>query len=241
MERLPFADRSTAGRVLAGKLAHYHDHGEALVLGLPRGGVPVANEVATALNLPLEVLVVRKVGAPGHKEFALGAVASDGIRIVNEPTLRAHHISDQLFEQLAQSELQELKRREKLYRGNFPPPDLQDRCVIIVDDGLATGATMRAAIEVVRRAHARKVIMAVPVAALQALNEMAQWTDESVWLAAPDPFYAVGRWYQNFEQTTDETVLRLLAQARARQHADEIQLVNMSPSRDPHTLPQSGL
>lgn len=239
MSKLPFHDRTVAGRALADKLSGYRDQQDALILALPRGGVPVAYEIALSLNLPLDVLVVRKVGAPVHKEFALGAVAAGGIQIVNEDALRSCQVSDGQFAQLAKAELAEVKRREAMYRDHLNALDLHDKCIIVVDDGLATGATMRAAVEAVRRGGARRVVMAVPVGALAALNELTPWIDESVWISAPEPFYAVGQWYVNFEQTSDEEVQRLLALANAHRHSGQIQYVDTSATRPPTFIPGS--
>ena len=215
------ANRSAAGKALAARPTGYRDRENLIVLGLPRGGVPVAYEVATALHAPLDVLVVRKLGLPRHKEFAMGAIAHGGVRILNEDIIRSYRITDDVIEQVAKNETKELQRREQIYRENRPWPSLRNRCVILVDDGLATGATMRAAIEAVRIEKADDVIMAVPVASTRTLNELAKWTDETVCLLTPDPFYFVGQWYENFEQTTDEEVVRLLAQARAERAQDQ--------------------
>jgi putative phosphoribosyl transferase len=226
---LPIADRATAGRALAQRLKHYRNRDDVMVLALPRGGVPVAYEIAMTLNLPLDVMVVRKLGVPRHKEFAMGAIAQGGVRMMNAEVIQAHRVSDEHFEQVAQSELTELKRREHLYRGDQSPLDLHHKNVILVDDGMATGATMRAGIEAARRLGATKIIMAVPVGAIYAINELAQWTDESVWLATPDPFYAVGRWYEKFDQTSDEEVERLLAKVRAHRRGGEPQFIQYPP------------
>ena len=215
------ANRSAAGKALAARLTGYRDRENLIVLGLPRGGVPVAYEVATALHAPLDVLVVRKLGLPRHKEFAMGAIAHGGVRILNEDIIRSYRITDDVIEHVAKNETKELQRREQIYRENRPWPSLRNRCVILVDDGLATGATMRAAIEAVRIEKADDVIVAVPVASTRTLNELAKWTDETVCLLTPDPFYFVGQWYENFEQTTDEEVVRLLAQARAERAQDQ--------------------
>lgn len=228
MNPLPFANRTAAGRALANKLKHYDHRDDVIVLGLPRGGVPVAYEVAEMIAAPLDVLVVRKLGLPSQKEFAMGAIAHGSVRVIDEEVVQTHKISDQHFEQIARSELQELKRRESLYRGNRPWPNLHDCCVILVDDGLATGATMRAAIEAARREGAKEIVMAVPVASKQKLNELAQWTDEAICLATPTLFTSVGQWYEHFNQTTDEEVQRLLAQARSHRQNGAPQNVNYS-------------
>lgn len=237
MNKLPFHDRSAAGRALAETLLHYRDHEDALIFALPRGGVPVAYEIALALHLPLDVLVVRKVGAPRHKEFAIGAVAAGGIRIVNEQALRQCNITDAQFEQLAQTQFAEVKRREEIYRGHQHSLDLHNKCVLIVDDGLATGATMRAAIEAARRGGAHKVVMAVPVGALSTINALAAQVDETIWLSAPEPFYAVGQWYVHFEQTSDEEVQRLLALARIHFEGGTGQYVDALAARPASFIP----
>lgn len=231
MIHLPFANCTAAGRALAEKLVHYRNRDDIVVLGLPRGGVPVAYEVAELLCAPLDVMVVRKLGLPAHKEFAMGAIAHGGIRIINEHVIQQHKISDEHFEQVAQSEIQELKRREQLYRGNRPWPDLRDCCAILVDDGLATGSTMRAAIEAARRDGAKEIVMAIPVASPQKLNELAQWTDEAICVAKPEAFSSVGQWYRDFSQTTDDEVQRLLAQARSHRHQGMPEFVNYSPDK----------
>lgn len=215
------ANRSAAGKALAARLTGYRDRENVIVLALPRGGVPVAYEIATALHAPLDVLVVRKLGLPRHKEFAMGAIAHGGVRILNEDIIRSYRITDDVIEHVAENETKELQRREQIYRENRPWPSLRNQCVILVDDGLATGATMRAAIEAVHIEKAEEIVMAVPVAATRTLNELAKWTDETVCLLTPDPFYFVGQWYENFNQTTDEEVVRLLAQARAERAQDQ--------------------
>lgn len=208
------ANRSTAGQALATRLTRYRNNENVIILGLPRGGVPVAYEIALSLHAPLDVLVVRKLGLPRHKEFAMGAIAHGGVRILNEEIIRSYRITDDIIEYVAEIETKELHRREQIYREDRPWPPLRNQCVILVDDGLATGATMRAALEAVRRAGADDVVMAVPVASTRTLKELAQWTDETVCLLTPDPFYFVGQWYENFDQTSDEEVVRLLALAR---------------------------
>lgn len=213
----PLIDRQTAGQALAARLSAYRDKDNVIVMGLPRGGVPVAYEVAVALNAPLDLLMVRKLGLPRHKEFAMGAIAHGGVRILNDEIIQSYRITGDIIEHVAEMELQELQRREQIYRENRPWPELRDHCIILVDDGLATGASMRAAIEAVRLARAEEVVMAVPVAATRTLNELAKWTDETVCLLTPEPFYFVGQWYEEFDQTTDEEVLRLLALARSHQ------------------------
>lgn len=204
------SNRTLAGRSLAEKLIKYEYRDEVIVLALPRGGVPVAYEIATTLHAPLDVLVVRKLGIPNHEEYAMGAIAQGGTRILNEDAISFYNISSQAIQQVEDRELQELHRREKVYRGTQPWPILKGRCVILVDDGLATGATMRAAIKAVKQQEAGKIVMAVPVASAQALDELEDYVDEAVCLMVPEPFYSVGQWYMEFNQTSDSEVLQLL-------------------------------
>ncbi|BAZ30328.1 hypothetical protein NIES4074_27840 [Cylindrospermum sp. NIES-4074] len=208
-----FQDRRLAGKSLAGELAAYANRPDVVVLGLPRGGIPVAFEVAKALNAPLDVLVVRKLGVPDHEELAMGAIASGGVRILNEMIISEGNISDDAIARIAVQEERELERRERLYRGDRPFPDLEDRTVILVDDGLATGATMWAAIASVRKQQPAQIIVAVPVAASETYQHLARVVDKLVCIAQPEPFYSVGIWYNNFPQTTDDEVCELLAQA----------------------------
>ena len=213
-----FIDRKDAGQKLAQKLAQYANRPDVIVLALPRGGVPVGYEVARALNAPLDVFIVRKLGVPGQEELAMGAIASGGVRILNQDIVQALGIPASVIDQVAAREWQELRRREKLYREGRPAPDLADRTVILVDDGVATGATMRAAIKAVRQQNPAKVIVAVPVSALETYYDLAREADEVVALATPEPFFGVGLWYEHFDQTSDDEVrrlLRLAAQAQA--------------------------
>jgi putative phosphoribosyl transferase len=211
-----FLNRTQAGRRLAGELTRYAGRSDVLVLGLPRGGVPVAYEIATALDVPLDVFIVRKLGLPGHEEFGIGAIASGGVRVVDESVLRAYGVDAESLDRITQRELRELERRERLYRDDRPFPTIQDRVVILVDDGLATGSTMRAAVAALRAEGPREIIVAVPVGAPETCSEMAKLADEVVCLETPDPFYAVGLWYEDFEQTEDEEVHELLERAAAR-------------------------
>lgn len=211
-----FIDRRDAGKHLAAKLVEFHDAENTVVLALPRGGVPVAAEVARELELPLDILVVRKLGVPGHEEFAFGAVASGGHRFVNEGLTRSLKMPESVIARVVESELEELSRRERLYRGQAPPTDLDLKTVILVDDGLATGATMRVAVEAARARGAGKIVVAVPVASHEACEQIGEADD--VWCVcyfAPEPFYAVGLWYSDFSQTTDEEVCRLLREVNA--------------------------
>ncbi|HSK70404.1 MAG TPA: phosphoribosyltransferase [Pyrinomonadaceae bacterium] len=209
-----FADRKEAGRFLAEKLKKYAERPDTIVLALPRGGVPVAFEVAQALGLPLDVLVVRKLGVPGQEELAFGAVASGGIRFLNEAIVSALHLTDTMVETIVERERRELERREHLYRGDRPPLDARGKTVIVVDDGLATGASMRVAVKALKEEEPKEIIVAVPVAAVQTCDEFRQEADTwCVCAMTPEPFYAVGLWYEDFSQTTDEEVRNLLARA----------------------------
>ena len=208
----PFRDRAEAGRILAEKLVVYAGRPDVLVLALPRGGVPVAFEVARALDVPLDVFVVRKLGVPGHEELAMGAIASGGVRVLNEdviqvcPPLR-------VIEAVTARELEELGRRERSYRGDRPALQVRGRTVILVDDGLATGSTMRAAIKALRRLGPDRIVVAVPTAAPSTCAELGLEADECICCITPDPFYAVGVWYEDFSQTTDREVRDLLKRA----------------------------
>ena len=196
--------------MLASKLAKYANRSDVQVLALPRGGVPVALEVAKALNAPLDVFIVRKLGVPGHEELAMGAIASGGVRVLNRDVIDRLRIPRTLIETATARELGELSRRERLYRGDRPAPDLHNRIVILVDDGLATGSTMRAAVTALRRLHPAKVIVAVPAAAPSTCDEFKTEVDEIVCAATPEPFFAVGAWYEDFSQVTDDQVRDML-------------------------------
>jgi erythromycin esterase-like protein/predicted phosphoribosyltransferase len=206
-----FRDRREAGRLLAEKLAAYANRPDVLVLALPRGGVPVAYEVARGLGAPLDVFVVRKLGVPGYEELAMGAIATGGVRVLNDQLVERLGIGEQAIEAIAARERQELERRERLYRGDRPPPDVRGRTVILVDDGLATGATMHAAIEALRQQNPARIVVAVPTASPEACEEMKEKADDVICAITPEPFHAVGRWYQDFSQTADEEVGILLA------------------------------
>ncbi|MCF2145025.1 phosphoribosyltransferase [Desmonostoc muscorum LEGE 12446] len=208
-----FKDRRFAGQVLARELAAYSNRSDVVVLGLPRGGVPVAFEVAKALNAPLDVLVVRKLGVPDQEELAMGAIASGGVRILNQHIINLVNISDEVIARVAVQEERELGRREQVYRGDRPFPDLRGRTVILVDDGLATGATMWAAIVAVRKQQPAAIIIAVPVAARETYQQLEPEVDQIACVSTPSPFYSVGLWYENFPQTTDEEVRELLIEA----------------------------
>ncbi|WP_227370232.1 phosphoribosyltransferase [Halomonas sp. M20] len=205
MSELPFANRLAAGRALAKRLFAYAGS-ETLVLGLPRGGVPVAAEVARELKAPLDVMVVRKLGVPGHEEFAMGAIASGDVTVLDEALVKRLSIDEQRLQAVIDKERRELNRREASYRGERPYPDLEGRQIILVDDGIATGASMRAAIQAVRRLGAKRLVLAVPVAPQETLEQLAGEVDEVVCVATPDHFHAVGQWYIDFGQTTDAEV-----------------------------------
>lgn len=208
-----FRDRADAGQQLAQQLTVYANRADSLVLALPRGGVPVGYEIARALNLPLDVCLVRKLGEPGNKESAIGAISADGVRVLNHYAIRYLHITKQELKKITDQELEELKRRDQVYRGNRSPVDVYDRIIILVDDGLATGATMRAAITWVRSQQPRQLIVAVPIAAMGAYKQLKPQVDRLVCLSIPHNMYAIGFWYHNFEQVTDEQVCNLLGQA----------------------------
>jgi erythromycin esterase-like protein/predicted phosphoribosyltransferase len=210
-----FRDRREAGRSLAERLAAYANRPDVLVLALPRGGVPVAYEVARGLGAPMDVFVVRKLGVPGYEELAMGAVATGGVRVLNDQLVERLGIPEQMIDAVAARELQELARRERLYRGGRPPPDVRGRTVVLVDDGLATGATMYAAIEALRQQNPARIVVAVPTASPETCEEMKTKADEVICAITPEPFQAVGRWYQDFSQTTDEEVEALLSRRNA--------------------------
>lgn len=208
-----FADRADAGRQLAAHLGHHRDRDDVVVLGLPRGGVPVAYEVARSLQAPLDVFVVRKLGAPGREELAMGAIASGGARVLNRRVVDAYGVSEEDVEKVADREATELARREQAYRGGHPPLSIEGRTVILVDDGLATGASMRAAVAALREHGAGWIVAAVPVSSAQTCAQFEYCVDEMVCAHTPEPFFAVGLWYEDFAATTDDEVRRLLKEA----------------------------
>ena len=218
-----FRDRREAGRLLAEKLAAYANRPDVLVLALPRGGVPVADEVARGLGAPLDVFVVRKLGVPGYEELAMRVIATGGVRVLNDQLVERLGIGEQAIEAIAARERQELERRERLYRGDRPPPDVRGRTVILVDDGLATGATMHAAIEALRQQNPARIVGAVPTASPEACEEMKKKADDVICAITPEPFHAVGRWYQDFSQTADEEVGILLARQGTPQNGEVAQ------------------
>lgn len=209
--RQPYDDRRHAGMMLARRLQHLEDQ-QPVVLALPRGGVPVAHEVARALDAPLDVFLVRKLGVPGHRELALGAIASGGVRVLNQDVIAMLRVPGSVIDAIAREEQIELERRERVYREGRTPVDLRDRIVLLIDDGLATGSTMKAAVEAVRRHQPARVVVAVPVGSPDTCREFAAVADEIVCARAPQPFAAVGQWYRDFSQTSDEEVRRLLHQ-----------------------------
>ena len=212
MERA-FPNRTEAGRLLAEKLLKYAGRADVIVLGLPRGGVPVAYEVAKRLGAPLDVFIVRKLGVPGFEELAAGAIASGGVRVLNKDVFRALPNAEETIELITATETAELERREQEYRDGRPAPELRDRVVILVDDGLATGATMRAAVKALRQRDVAKIVVAVPVGPPDTCREVENEADETVCLSMPDFFQAVGQYYEDFSQTSDEEVRELLARA----------------------------
>lgn len=214
MDFYRFADRREAGRMLAEKVKEFTDGTNTIVLALPRGGVPVGYEIARALGVPLDVEVVRKLGVPGQRELAFGAIGPDGVAVYNERLLDQLHLSPASIRTVIDSESDELKRREARYRGGRPAPALKGKIAIIADDGLATGATMRAAVESVRKQGPEKIIVAAPVAAPDTCAAFDREPDVvCICALKPQPLYGVGMWYENFDQTTDETVVRLLGEA----------------------------
>ena len=210
---LPFLNRTEAGRALAKALPHHAGRADVIVLALPRGGVPVAFEVAGGLDAPLDLMLVRKLGTPGQEELAMGAVAQNGVRVINPDVVKTLRISEDVIVAVERREIRELERRLRAYRGNRPAPELRDKRVILIDDGLATGATMRSAIQAARAKAPAMVVVAVPVAPEDTVTTLKQEADEVVCLAVPEPFVAIGRWYVEFSQTSDAEVKDLLARA----------------------------
>ncbi len=205
-----FKNRFDAGRFLAERLLQYAHRPDVLVLGLPRGGVPVAYAVAETLGVPLDVFIVRKLGVPGHEELAMGAIASNGVRVLNEDVIAALQIPPELIDQVAQVEQRELERREREYRDDRPEPDVRGKTVILVDDGLATGSTMRAAVKALALQPTARIVVAVPTAPPDVCDELRREVDEVVCGITPEPFQGVGLWYDDFSQTTDDQVRELL-------------------------------
>lgn len=208
-----FTNRTHAGKELAKALTAYIDYPDSIVLALPRGGVPIAFEIAKVLHAPLDVFIVRKLGAPGQPELAMGAIASGGLRVMNDDILGMLRVSEATITATVAEEQQELERRERLYRGDRPPVKIAGKTVIVVDDGVATGATMRAAIRALKAQQPVRLIVAIPTAAVDTCNVLRQEVDDVVCLATPEPYIAVGRWYRDFAQTSDAEVQALLAQS----------------------------
>jgi putative phosphoribosyl transferase len=213
-----YRNRIEAGKRLAAELAEYNNRPDVLVLALPRGGVPVAFEVARALGATLDIFLVRKLGVPGHEELAMGAIATGGVRVLNKDVVRYLNIPGEVIDAVAAVEQRELDRREKLYRGDRPAPDVRGKTVILVDDGLATGSTMRAAAAALRQQQPARIVVAVPVAAAQTCDEFREEVDDIVCAVTPEPFHGVGLWYEDFSQTTDDEVCALLGRG-SRAHA----------------------
>src|SRR6266576_260839 len=211
-----YRDRTEAGKYLAAQLAHYANRDDVLVLALPRGGMPVAYEVAKALNAPLDIFLVRKLGVPGYEELAMGAIATGGVRVLNDQLVGGLRIPDYVVDEVARSEQQELMRRERLYRGDRPAPNVRGRTVILVDDGLATGATMLAAVKALRQQQPARIVVAVPTAAPETCEQLRTQADDVICAITPEPFHAVGLWYDDFSQTTDEEVRELLERSSER-------------------------
>ncbi len=228
-----FKDRIHAGKLLAQQLAPHVDREDTIVLALPRGGVPVGFAVADALQLPLDVMVARKLGVPSHPELAMGAIAGGGQRVIRSDVVQALGITDEMIEDTARRELAELQRREALYRGNRGPLQLEGRTAILVDDGLATGATMMAAARALRSLHPARIVIAVPVGAADTCRLLADEADEVVCLLTPEPFHAVSLWYDEFPQTGDEEVIDLLE--RARRISPQPGGRSASPPHRPHS------
>jgi putative phosphoribosyl transferase len=216
-----FRDRVHAGQALAKALMKYADRDDVIVLALPRGGVPVAFQVAERIHAPLDVLVVRKLGLPGWEELAMGAIASGGVRVMNPKVVRAYNVSEAEIEAVAAQQLKELHRREQAYRGHAGTPDIKSKIVILIDDGIATGSTIRAAVQALRQQHPKQIIIAVPTAAADTCSALSPMVDEFVALMKPEYFNSVGQWYEDFGQTTDEEVTQLLAEAGARELAHQ--------------------
>ncbi len=219
--KLPFANRVRAGRLLGEALRAYSQRRDVIVLALPRGGVPVAFEIVAAIHAPLDLMLVRKLGTPGHVELAMGAIALGGVKVMNSDVVEAGSISEAAIEAVVRRERAELERRQRAYRGGRPAPRVEGRCVILVDDGLATGATMRAAVQAVRHQQPARIVVAVPVAPPDTIAALRGEADEVVCLATPEPFMAIGGWYEDFPQTSDDEVRELLARAWEKDNAAE--------------------
>ena len=217
-----FRDRTEAGKYLATKLLSYKDRPDVLVLALPRGGVPVAFEVAQALRVALDIFLVRKLGVPGHEELAMGAISTGGVRVLNEDIVDYLRIPEHVIDAVAAEELKELERRELAYRGNRAEPDVKGKTVILIDDGLATGSTIRAAAQALRQQQPARIVVAVPVSAPETCDEYRIGVDEIICAVTPEPFLGVGTWYLDFPQTTDDEVRDLLERARAEKREKQM-------------------
>jgi len=215
-----YRDRIDAGKKLASRLSEYANRDDVLVLALPRGGVPVAYEVAKTLRAPLDIFLVRKLGVPGHEELAMGAIATGGVRVLNDDVVGYLDIPADVIDAVAEMELGELERRERAYRGNRPEPDVRGKIVILIDDGLATGSTMRAAAKALRQQDPERIVVAVPVSASETCDEYRMGVDEIVCAQTPEPFLGVGMWYRDFSQTTDEEVREILNHAAEENPAE---------------------
>jgi putative phosphoribosyl transferase len=213
-----FQNRTDAGRTLAKKLSHYADRKDSVVLGMPRGGVPVAFEVAQSLRVPLDVFIVRKLGVPGHEELAMGAIASGGIRVLNDVVIRSKRISEAVIDAVTERERIELDRRELAYRGHQAAPIVGEKTVILVDDGIATGSTMLAAVAALKQQQPARIVVAAPAAPVESCDELQRAVDELVVIVRPDPFYSVGQSYEIFGQIADEEVQKLLQDTRRHPH-----------------------
>jgi putative phosphoribosyl transferase len=214
--KLPFENRIQAGRLLGQALAGYAKRQDVIILALPRGGVPVGFEVAQIINAPLDIMLVRKLGTPGQEELAMGAIASGGVCVLNDDIVAALDITQEEIEAAATRERKELERRERAYRGDQPPPPIENHCVILIDDGLATGASMLAAVAGLKQRKPAAIVVAVPVAPPDTVERLQEEADDVVCLATPEPFSAVGRWYREFTQTSDDEVKSILAHAWAK-------------------------
>jgi predicted phosphoribosyltransferase len=212
-----FRDRSEAGELLAEQLTAYANKPNVIVLALPRGGVPVGAQVARKLNVPLDVFVVRKLGLPGHPELAMGAIASGGVRVFNGDVINSLRIPDEVIESVTAGEFEELQRRERTYRDDLPPPEVEGKIVIVVDDGIATGATMAAAVAALRQLRAGRIVVAAPTMARSTYDYLRTNADDVVGVMLPEEFYSVGQWYEDFSQTSDDEVRELLARAQTTQ------------------------
>jgi predicted phosphoribosyltransferase len=211
-----FHDRDEAGRLLAEELARYANQPDVIIFGLPRGGVPVAAQVARKLNARLDVFLVRKLGLPGHPELAMGAIATGGVRVFNGDVINSLRIPDEVINEVTATEFQELQRRERLYRDDLPPPEVEGKTVIVVDDGVATGSTMLAAVSALRQLAAKKIVIATPVIARSTCEYLKKYADETIAVLSPEEFYGVGQWYEDFSQTSDDEVRTALAESNQR-------------------------